>query len=217
MSLQVELFQSEGGNGLVTGYLRDMSGAEFNGAKSALDVDGFCEIRGAVTDDSLEALRGEAVRQFEQAYYSKHGTGLAYEAYIADFGPVAHAYLDSPEMRALLLDVVGGSYRADRTKSCYTYYLEGCFLAPHVDTIAGKKAVSVLTYLWVEGDGNHRDTGLKLDIYGRSGGAPGDVIASIPTREASIVIGYGREVWHGRPFLRSVEKVIVITGSFSSD
>jgi Rps23 Pro-64 3,4-dihydroxylase Tpa1-like proline 4-hydroxylase len=186
-------------------------------ALSQLESIGFCEVAAALDPEGLERLRAEAVRQFENVYYSRSDEGLAYQAYIADFGPEATTYLNSPRMLSLLRSLCGRAYRLENSKSCYTYYLEGCYLAPHRDVIPGERAISVLTYLWAEGDSGSPTSGLRLDIFGPRGNTHGSITASIATREGSLVLGYGTEVWHGRPPLAPSERVIVINGSYSVD
>jgi hypothetical protein len=155
------------------------------------------------------------VAQFDSAYYSSSRAGLEYEAYIADFGPAANGFLNSAAMQSLLEAVVRGRYALDSSKSCYTYYFGGGHLAPHLDDIPGQRPISVLTYLLAAGDGEHPDSGLNLDVYERMVPVPGARQCRIATRETSIVLGYGTEVWHGRRALRSEEKVIVMNGSYA--
>jgi Rps23 Pro-64 3,4-dihydroxylase Tpa1-like proline 4-hydroxylase len=174
---------------------------------------GFCEFPDALGREKFERLRREAIDQFDHAFFSESRDGLVYEAYIADFGPEAKAYLGSPDMQDLLTGLIGRPYALDAGKSCFTYYLEGGFLEPHLDDIAGEEPLSVLTYLWAGSDDPARhDSGLKLNLY-QAGNEPSFVFQ---TREASLLIGFGTRVRHGRPRLRASEKVIVINGSFAA-
>lgn len=197
-------------------FLRPLPAASLEIVRSQLDSTGFCEVPSALAPLSLSDLQSEAVAQFDGALHSRSDRGLSYEAYIADLGSVGAAYVRSPSMLALLQLVFGRGYALDASKSCYTYYLEGCFLAPHRDDIPGPKAVSVLTYLWAESGPRDGATGPRLDIFSRAQDARGPLTASIATREGSLVMGYGTEFWHGRPQLGPSEKVIVMNGSYSA-
>jgi len=196
-------------------YLRDPPPEAMVAIRDQLDAIGFCEVPQALIPEGFQQLRAEAVAQLDTAVHSRNQAGLAYEAYIADLGPKASSYTTCPPTLRFLQLVFGRTYVLDQSKSCYTYYVEGCYLAPHRDVIAGDKAISVLTYLWAEGNRDNAATGLRLDIFSGKPGEPGVLATSIPTREGSLIMGYGTDIWHGRPRLGASEKVIVINGSYS--
>lgn len=160
-------------------------------------------------------MRAEALSQFESGCYSTQRDGVEYEAYLADFGAAAQDFLESESIQRLFLALIGQRYRLDPEKSCYTYYFGGGHLAPHLDDITGEQAVSALTYLIVDSKADELSTEPGLDIYQRSTTKPGVRERRIPTRAASMVIGFGAETWHGRAPLCDDETIVMINGSYT--
>lgn len=191
----------------------DGDSTSFHSARHQLSHCGFCLLLNFLEPRLLDDLREEAVGAFENALFSQRDGDLAYEAYMADLGPVARHYLQSQVMLDLVKSLTGFDYELVGGRSCYTYYLEGGFLSPHLDRIEGDKPFTVLTYIWVE-DAQIGGGGLYLDVYSERSSALSPFV-SIPTLEGSVVLGHGSMVRHGRQRLSEKQKLIVVNGSFA--
>lgn len=205
----------QGRRGSVPEYLTPIDSKRRDEALLSLAELGFCSLDGVLSSEGHQRLKVEAIAQLNHAHLSRSDSVATSGAYLSDLGTEALKYLNSSVMGALLKELVGDEYRLDKTTSCYTYYSEGGYISPHLDLISGGRPISVLTYLLVVGDVSSDNSGLHLDVYKRSPDHPTSQRARIPTREASIVIGYGTEVFHGRSPLRSEERLIMMNGSFA--
>lgn len=187
---------------------------EFAELKERIQAFGFAAIPDALLQDQFAELQQEAISYFDRAFYAEAHEKLDYRAHIADFGPVADAYVRSCELGALLEAVFGRAYTICPEKSCYTYFVDDGYLAPHLDDIPGTNPVSVITYLWAEtASSDKRD--LQLHIHS-DGNLPSSApTISLETAEATIVCGFGTRFWHGRTVPSVERKVIAVTGSFS--
>ncbi len=197
-------------------FLQKLSTEQLSTARVAIDMYGFCQLHGALDAKGHQVLLNEANLEFDGCCFSQSRSAIAYEAFLADLGPGADSYLRSRAVLILLKKLFGRQYMPVPSKSCFTYYFGGGHLAPHLDDIPGEHAVSMLTYLIVDS----KATGAErpaLDVYSRGSILPGKRRARIWTSSASVVLGYGAEVWHGRPPLRSEEIVVMINGSYCLD
>lgn len=196
--------------------LRSFTQDELTRARQALTEVGFCEIENAFRTRALDHLQSEAIDQYDNSYHASYKAAradeLQYEADIADFGVEASAYHLDAGLHALLRELTGRQFTLRPEKSCFTYYTEGCFLGVHRDDIDGPSPISVISYFWSSGP--VEAVGLKLDLHADGNRPTPSPISSIPTRVASILVGFGTRVWHGRPMLGPNEKVIASTGSF---
>jgi hypothetical protein len=196
-------------------FFRPLDSGRSLDARASLDLFGFCAFPDLLDSEGHEALRLEALAQFESGCFSESREGLAYEAYLGDLGPRALEYLTSKTTLNLLETFTGRNYRLVTEKSCFTYYFEGGHLAPHLDDIPGAVSVSLLTYLLVTTPDETVDRS-ALDIYSRDAQAPGKKRTSITTTPASVILGYGAEVWHGRTMLAPDQVVVMINGSYGA-
>lgn len=197
-------------------YFRHLTNDDFMSAHDSVEDHGFCKIDAAINESALAPLLNEARLNFGESQFSKSDSGLTYEAYLSDLGPLAESYLRSTQTTLLLTTIFGGTYRLVPEKSCFTYYFCGGHLNPHLDEIPGERAVSMLTYLIVESR-KKSPRSPTLDIYSRGTPNPGKQRTRIRTSAASLVMGYGAEVWHGRKRLRTGEVIVMINGSYRLD
>jgi hypothetical protein len=176
---------------------------------------GFGSIRGFIIPSLLRRLQEEAGAALRSARHAASDEGLRYSARINSLQPHAAEFLSSPEMVELLRDLFGIDVVLTAGRSCTTYYSEGDYLGPHLDTPAEECVVTIIVYLNAEkSDALHSDTGLVLNIYGPSYPHDDGIKLRIPTQPGTIVLGYGSTIWHERPRLQSGEHVIALTGCY---
>lgn len=177
---------------------------------------GFAEIRNWLPQELHADLKKEALSQLSEAHSSCSDIVDTSGVFISDFGPAAIDYLHSTRIRRLITCLFGKEYYLDRKTSCYTYYLDGGFVAPHRDVVGELDAVTTLTYLITSGDSNDERSGLALDIYDGGSKGPGRKVRRIKTDECTILIGRGCDIWHGRSPLRVNERLAMINGIYFS-
>lgn len=183
--------------------------------RAGLAAQGFAWAAQALAPALFAGLRDEAERLRPQAETASDEGEVTYRSRIAGLGPAAQAFLSGPEARALLQAAFGEPLVLSDDASCYTFYGEGDSLGLHRDT-PGACAATLILYLAVTGaDTAAADTGLVLRIHGETRPGPGELpVAVIPTRPATLVLGWGARFWHTRPPLRRGEAVSALTACY---
>lgn len=202
--------------------LRSDSGAlgnvdpDFRNILHGLRETGFARIKSYLPEGLFSELRLEANSLKLTAKPVSSDSEIKYQARLEGLGEKGKAFLAGQWMTDLTNALFKPKLIPDNTASCYTYYKEGDFLAPHQDH---PEQCIVTTILYLDVTGNPSPTGktgLELHLYKNetllSSRQPS---AIIPTIEGELLVGLGSQTWHERPILQAGESVTAITACYS--
>lgn len=183
--------------------------------RSSIERIGFAEARGPIEGPLLSALVDEAARARNSAVRACSDAAIAYSGHLARLRETSISFLTSAPVEGLLRAVFYDDFVLSEGSSCYTYYEAGDFLAAHKDESKGCE-VTLLLYLEARSDDpDSRASGLILQIYEGNEEAPGEIAHAFRTRQGSMILGKGSQVWHGRPPLLDNERVTLLSACFA--
>jgi Tfp pilus assembly protein PilF len=201
----VPLLQNSSSNDQLSAYLNNF---------------GFVALKGVtLTEDWLIALKQEAENQRQMGWHKPFAVAVNHSVLRAQLGATAAHFVDHIEIINLIQNITGYSIKFSPAASCYTYYQgPGDYLELHLDRDQDC-AVTLLLYLEAQWPPNQQPSqGLELQVFPNFSTTSGDIpppSLCIPSRENTLVLGYGSSTPHRRSQLKSGESVIVLSVCFA--
>lgn len=178
---------------------------------------GFSLMAGSIGSPLLEALQKECSEARVHAKQAEGVGEVSYRSSLAPLGPVGVDLLENHASRVILEPVFQRPFSYCENASCYTYFEEGGYLAPHLDG-ADDCEVTLLFYLDSSKPRPDPDkSGLYLSVYNNNDTGTQKLIKSIPTEFGDIMVGHGSKVVHGRKRLAQGEHIWMLTACFTSN
>lgn len=181
---------------------------------------GFVGLDGvSVNDDWFLALKAEAEAQRQSGWDKPSVDGVMHSAARAELGAIAMSFVRHKEVGKLLEDMLGCSTKFSPAASCYIYYQgPSDFLDIHLDRDP-ECAATLLLYIDASWPAEQQPSkGLELQVFSSFSSAKDEIpppLLSIPTRENTLILGYGSITPHCRAQLVSGETAIVLAVCFS--
>jgi tetratricopeptide (TPR) repeat protein len=193
--------------------------AEQQRLAAELAADGFA-VYGppAVPPELFEALCRDARTQRPRGWGQPQRQTVEHQAWRAEPGDAGRAFLNGPEILALLQALVGEPVLPSPAGTCYTYYEgPGGHMATHLDR-AIDCSFTLILYLEAEWPaGAQPGPGLELELWPPGPLPEPDCAPSrrVASRPNLLLIGKGAQVPHRRPPLAAGERLVALTACYA--